>query len=156
MWQDWTLSPPFLNEKRAQWSFQTLSHSELNILAQVFVLDSQGILCKKHIQPNFIENYVTPRAFTYWFMDDGGRASYTKDYERKGLVLNTQGFLKPHVEILCQGLQKRYNLDCWLKRNKNGYVLVISGKNYDQIMNLMNPFLIDSMRHKIPSTISFV
>jgi hypothetical protein len=83
-------------------------------------------------------------------MDDGEKISYNKDYERKGLVLNTQGFLKSHTEILCQGLQNRYGLDCWLKPNKNGYLIAISGKNYNQMMNLMNPFLIDSMRYKLP------
>jgi len=150
LWQDWVLSPPFLNTKRSQLSFQTLSHPEFNTLAQLFVLDSQGNLCKKYIQPNFVENYVTPRALAYWLMDDGGKASYSKDYERRGLVLNTQGFSKDHVDILCQGLQKRYGFDCWLKPNKNGYIIVISGKNYGTIVTLLNPFLIDSMRYKFP------
>ena len=58
---------------------------------------------------------MTPRALSYWFMDDGGKACYNKDYQRKGLVLNTQGFLKEHVDILCEGLKVRYKI-----KKKNG------------------------------------
>lgn len=150
MWIDWTLSPPFLNKKRGSWSFQTVSHWDFTKLAQLFVVNSQGTISKKSIKPLFVDNYLTPRAFTYWFMDDGGRLSYNKDYQRKGLVLNTQGFLKSDTEILCQGLQNRYHSNCWLKPNKNGYGIAISGKNYSQLLDLMDPFLIDSMRYKLP------
>jgi hypothetical protein len=112
-------------------------------------MDSQGILCKKCIQPDFVTKYVTPRALAYWFMDDGGKACYNQDYQRKGLVFNTQGFLKPHVEILCQGLHERYGFDCWLKPNKKGFIIVLSGTSYTDFMHIVNPYILDSMRYKV-------
>lgn len=149
-YHDWVLSDPFFDEKREMLNFQTLSHSEFRKLACIFVLDSQGKLCKKHIKPFFVENYLTPRAFAYWIMDDGGRSSYNKDYQRKGFALNTHGFPKDQVEILCQGLQNRYGLHCWLKSNKNKWIIVISGRDHEKMMTLIREFIIPSMYHKIP------
>ncbi len=148
--EDWVLSPPFFDEKRKIWSFQTLGHHEFRRLARIFFLDSQGNWCSKHIKPNFVEHYLTPRAFAYWMMDDGGRSCYNRDYERKGLVLNTHGFPREQVEILAQGLMKRYGLKCWLKQNKNKWIIVISGHDYEKVMNCIKPFIISSMRHKFP------
>lgn len=79
------------------WSFQTISHSDFTRLADIFLRDSQGNLCHKHIKPHFVEHFLTPRALAYWIMDDGGRSSYNKDYERKGFALNTHGFPKDQV-----------------------------------------------------------
>jgi len=116
---DWVLSPPFFDVTRNMWSFQTISHSDFRKLAQLFVLENQGNQCQKHVQPNLVEHYLTPRGLAYWIMDDGGRSCYNRDYPRKGFALNTHGFSQPEIEILCQGLQNRYGLDCWLRANKN-------------------------------------
>ena len=131
-------------------SFQTFSHSEFQKIAKIFVLDSQGKLCKKHRKPLFVENYLTPRAFAYWIMDDGARLSYNKDYERKGFALNTHGFPKDQVEILCQGLKNRYGLNCWLKLNKNKWIRRISGHDHEKMMTLIREYILLSMYHKIP------
>ena len=106
--------------------------------------------CKKHVKPCLVQNFLTPLGLAYWFMDDGGRSSYNRDYIRRGLVLNTQGFTRGDVELLCQGLQKKFGLQCWTKPNKNGYVLVISAKSYGVFMNLCGDSIIPSMRHKLP------
>lgn len=147
---DWVLSPPHFNEQRNMWSFQTLSHSEFQKLAQLFVLDSHGKKCRKHIKPDLIEHYLTPKGFAYWIMDDGGRACYNRDYERKGFALNTHSFAKSQVEMLRQGLETRYGLDCWLRANKNKWVIVISGYHHEKVMDLIGEYLIPSMYHKIP------
>jgi hypothetical protein len=147
---DWVLSPPHFNKERMIWSFQTISHPHFNCLAKIFVLDSQGNPCKKHIKPNFVEDFLTPRALAYWIMDDGGRLSYNKDYPRKGFSINTHGFSKGQVEILCDGLKARYGFKCWVKPNKKQWILAISGHDHQKIMELIVPFLVPSMYHKIP------
>ena len=132
------------------WSFQTISHSDFRELAEIFVLDSFGNQCKKHVKPDLIENFLTPRGLAYWIMDDGGRSSYNKDFQRKGFALNTHGFSKSEVEMLRQGLENRYGLNCWLRPNKTKWVIVISGHDFHKMMNLIGDFLIPSMYHKIP------
>jgi hypothetical protein len=93
---------------------------------------------------------MTPPALAYWIMDDGSGSCYNKDYQRKGFVVNTQGFEKKDVEILCLGLKNKYGLNCWTKPNKNGFVIVISGKNNQQMLDYITPFIIPSMREKRP------
>lgn len=147
---DWVLSPPYFLEKRNMWGFQTISHSEFTRLADIFLIDSQGNPCKKHIKAGFVERFLSPLGLAYWIMDDGGKSSYNKDYPRKGFALNTHGFPKEQVEILCQGLQNRYGLDCWLRPNKKKWTIVISGHDHTKMMELIGDFLIPSMYHKIP------
>lgn len=134
LFKDWVLSPPFFDEKRGIWGFQTISHPDFIQLAKIFVLDHQGILCKKHIKAGLIEQYGTASALAYWIMDDGGRLCYNKDYERKGFSLNTQSFTKEEVELLCKGLQNRYGLHCWVKSNKKKWIIAISGGDYEKVM----------------------
>ena len=102
------------------------------------------------MKPFFVENFLTPIGLAYWFMDDGGKASYNRDYVRKGIVLNTQGFTRKDVDILCQGLHTKFGFECWIKPHKNGYVLVISAQSYDLFMELCGHWIIPSMRHKLP------
>jgi hypothetical protein len=110
------------------WSFQTLSHSDFQQLASIFVLDSQGNRCKKHIPPLFVEQYLSPCALAYWIMDDGGKSCTNGDVQRKGYSINTHSFTKQEVESLVGGLQGRYGLHCWLRPNKNKWTIVISMK----------------------------
>lgn len=46
LFYDWALSPPYFDEKRNMWSFQTISHSDFGQLAQLFVLDSNAKKCQ--------------------------------------------------------------------------------------------------------------
>lgn len=147
---DWVLSPPFFNEKRQMWSFQTFSHCDFNKIAQLFVIDDDGLSCKKTIKPDLIQKYVTPRSLAYWWMDDGGKSCYNKDYQRKGFVFNTQGFTLTNVRLLCDGLTQKFGLHCWPKPNKKGFLIVISALSYDKMMCLLDPYLIPSMRYKLP------
>ena len=83
-------------------------------------------------------------------MDDGRRSSYNRDYERKGFAMNTHGFSKPEVNMLCRGLTTRYGLVCWPRANKNKWVLVISGYDHTKMMDLIKHYVIPSMYHKFP------
>lgn len=150
LFNEWVLSPPYHNRNRNMWSFQTISQSEFNKLAHLFVVTDNGMLCKKHIKPFLVENFLTPLSLAYLFIGDGGKSSYNKDSIRKGFAFNTQGFDNKDVEILCQGLQKKFGFDCWTKPNKNGFVRVISAKSYDLMMDLLGDSIIPSMRHKLP------
>ncbi len=62
----------------------------------------------------FRKNTISPISLAYWFMDDGGRLCYNKNYARKGLVLNTQGFTLDGVKVLSDNLNNAYNLKTWV------------------------------------------
>ena len=83
-------------------------------------------------------------------MDDGGLLSYNKDYIRKGLIFNTQGFSCNEVSILPENLNTTYNLETWVKLNKNKPIIAVSGKKYTQIKSLISPYIIPCMKYKLP------
>jgi hypothetical protein len=149
-YHDFVLSKtPFFHRERQMWSFQTLSHSEFRRLAEIFVLDHRGVLCAKHIKPDFVENFLTARGLAYWFMDDGGKLCYNRKYPRKGLTLNTHRFPLEGVETLCKGLEKSFGLDCWCKQNKKRWIIAISGHSHQKMYDLIGNYLIPSMRYKM-------
>ena len=122
--KEYVISPPFYDMKRKTYSFQTLFQENFKVLADIFYTDKK----KKTISSFFTENKISPVTLAYWFMDDGGLLSYNKDYRRKGLVFNTQGFSFQEVETLSQNLNRSYNLTTWVKENKKKPIIAVSGK----------------------------
>lgn len=149
-YKEYVVSPPFYNIKRNTYSFQTIFHLDFKVQADIFL----NIYNKKIIGD--MKNDISPVSLAYWFMDDGGLLSYNKDYVRKGLVFNTQGFTLQEVETLSQNLNKTYNLDTWVKENKKKPIIAVSGKNYNRIRYLIYPHIIKSMRYKLPEERSFL
>jgi hypothetical protein len=126
--------------------FESVTHPAFDFLVELF-LDSDG---KKRVPSGIIEDYLTPRGLAFWFMDDGGKLDYSKN-QGKGVVFNTQGFSQQEVMDLCEGLKRKFNLDCWIGSNKSKHVIKVSGKNFKNILDLIGPFIIPSMTHKLPS-----
>ena len=144
--KDYVLSAPYFDSKRNTYCFQTVFHPDFNKLADIF-LDNNG---KKIISCFFDRKPISPISLAYWFMDDGGLLSYNKDYVRKGLVLNTQGFTVDQVKLLSDNLNKAYHLNSWVKENKKKPIIVFSGKEFKEIKNLILPYILCSMRYKLP------
>jgi hypothetical protein len=65
-------------------------------------------------------DYLTPRAFAFWFLDDGGRASYNKASQNQGFEFHTQSFSFEIVSELNRALKDKYDI--------NGYVNVKDGQ----------------------------
>lgn len=128
------------------WVFQTFSHEAFNPLAKLFI-NPEG---KKGISPNLVKNHLTPRGLAYWFMDDGGKLDYTSN-EGKGIVLNTQCFDEAEVKDMALELQTKFDLITWVKLNKGRWIIVISGKSFERFLELVGPYIIESMVHKLPS-----
>ena len=136
------------------YSFQTLFDTRFRRLADIFLhngpLASPEEKRKKKITSFFKENPISPVSLAYWFMDDGGLLSYKKDWPRKGLVFNTQGFTFDEVETLSQNLNRSYNLKTWIKLNKKKTIIEVSGKEYSKISGLFLPHMHESMKYKLP------
>jgi hypothetical protein len=79
-------------------------------------------------------------------MDDGGQ----QDYRSYGLQLHTQGFTPSEVEALCDILANQFDLDCWMKFNKQKPIIAISGKSYITFFGLVKEHIHESMRYKFP------
>lgn len=106
---------------------------------------------KKLISNNLVENYLTPRSLAYWFIDDGGKWDYNKNSLNKSIVLNTQSFTFEEVESLVKGLRDKYQLNYYVKINKNKPIIYIDSLSYLIFYNLIKPYLIPQMIYKLPT-----
>ena len=143
--KEYVISEPFFNQTRNMYCFQTVFDRRFKCLVDIFI-DCDG---KKKITCFFKENPISPVFLAYWFMDDGGLLSYKKDWPRKGLVFNTQGFTFAEVETLSQNLNRSYNLKTWVKLNKKKPIIAVSGKEYHQISPIFLPYMHQSMKYKL-------
>jgi hypothetical protein len=83
-------------------------------------------------------------------MDDGGKLDYNKNSKNKSVVLNTQSFTKLEVENLSEQLSRKFNLFCEVRSNKDKKVIVITDNSYKTLYSLIDPFLVNEMRYKLP------
>jgi len=83
-------------------------------------------------------------------MDDGGKLDYYKNSKNQGLILNTHSFTKGEVEMMSLELSSKFNLNTEVRLNKSKHVIVIKSESYEIFMNLTNPYIISSMRYKLP------
>ena len=120
--------------------FSTLSHGAFRFYAHQFYADG-----KKHV-PKLIHRWLTPRGIAYWFMDDGS----IKSKQSRGVIFNTQGFTRPDVERLIEVLKTRFELQAKIRRQKEGSQIYVSGHSFERFLKLVDPFLIEDMRYKLP------
>lgn len=53
-------------------------------------------------------------------------------------------------------LIKKYDLECWVKLNKNKHIIAIYGISYDRFINLVEPYIISCMKYKLPKKIKVI
>lgn len=153
LFNEWVLSPPHKksiininNNKVINWGFQTISHTAFNPLVDLFLLNK-----RKGIQKNLIINFLTERGLAYWFMDDGGKLDYNKNSKNKGLVLNTHSFSKEEVNIISIELSNKFNINTYIRLNKNKSIIIIDSNSYNKFIDLTYSYIIPSMRYKLPT-----
>ncbi|GIV17555.1 MAG: hypothetical protein KatS3mg022_2990 [Armatimonadota bacterium] len=139
LFQAWVLTPP-QPKKEGKWWFQTISHGAFRFYAQQFYREGRKAV------PKIIHRLLKPRGLAYWFMDDGS----IKDAHSRAVVLNTQSFSREDVARLAQVLSEKFALEAYLRRQREGYQIVIAGKSLQRFLDLIEPYLIPEMRYKLP------
>ena len=140
---EWILTPPQIKQDETHnniW-FQTVSHPAFRYYAHQFYKNG------KKCVPNLIHRYLSPISIAYWFMDDGS----IKSKESKGVLLNTQGFLKEDVARLVEVLRTTFKLQASERKQKDGSQIYISGESYEHFRRLVAPYIHPSMSYKIPT-----
>ena len=142
----WVLTPPRLRQVISRGhasenvTFQTVSHSALRFYAHQFYRDG-----RKQV-PKLIHRWLTPRALSYWFMDDGS----IKSKQSKGVVLNVQAFQPADIERLIKCLQMKFDLQASIRKQREGYQIYISGNSFEKFSALVAPYVISEMQYKLP------
>jgi hypothetical protein len=147
LFHDWVLTPPGVRTKRASngsvtenLAFSTVSHSALRFYAQQFYADG-----RKRV-PELIDHWLTPRGLSYWFMDDGS----VKSSQSKGVILNTHCFVQREVARLARCLSDHFGLQVTPRRQPDGVQVYVSGHSFEEFSAMVEPYLIDEMRYKLP------
>jgi hypothetical protein len=79
-------------------------------------------------------------------MDDGS----LKWRQSRSVLLNTQGYERSDVEHLAQMLTQAFGLDAFLRRQTEGYQIVVPGRSLERFLELIDPYLLPEMEYKIP------
>lgn len=147
LFSEWVLTPPRRRLSRASngtmtinWTFQTVSHEAF----QQYGLHFYGGGPKK--VPELIADWLTPRGFAYWFMDDGS----VKSAQSKGVVLNTQAYQPSDVERLINVLRSRFGLQAKIREQSDGPQIYVAGRSHERLIEVIGPFLLEEMRYKVP------
>ena len=96
--------------------------------------------------PRWIEHSFTPRSLSYLLMDDGG----IKSKASKGVYINVYGLAAREQEFLCEILRRKFALQAKVVRDRRHHRTYISGHSYDDLIALIDPYILPSLRHKIP------
>ena len=154
LFEEWVLSQPHKKERLSpkgnliiNWGFQTFSHNAFNYLGDLFLLNKGG---KKGISENLVLDHLTPRGLAYWFMDDGGKLDYNKNSKNRSVVLNTHSFTDLEVEKMSDQISDKFYLLCEVRSNKNKKIIVIKDTSYPRFYQLINPYLLEEMKYKLP------
>ena len=129
---------------------ETLVTTEDKVQKQVYFSSSYSSSYKKKtITP--ICDYLTARGLAYWIMCDGSLQRYNKS-----LILHTQGFSQEENNILSNELNLKFKLCTRViphnhkKKNTVVRYFVIFIPTEDLMANLITPYIIPSMKYKIP------
>lgn len=146
IWKPWMTKSPekrtrtYQNKQYYKYYFTTLSHGIFRFYGQQFYKNNIKIV------PELIHRWLTPQAFAIWFMDDGS----LKSQHHNARLLNTQGFSKKEVLRLAQNIQTIFQLKTSLRKQKEGYQIMIAAESATKLYRILSPYIIPSMRYKLP------
>lgn len=98
----------------------------------------------KKVIPSNIGDYFTPISLAYWISDVGSWNSVGRY-----VTLCTDSFTLGEVELLIEVLNKKYNLNCYKCKNKNGYRIIIPSYSIVGLQKLLSMHIPPMMRYKI-------
>jgi len=122
------------NDGRLAYRFYSRQHESLTDLYQSFYHNGKKVI------PNDLE--LDPVSLAIWYMDDGSKSRDCDVY------LNTQQFsLNDQKKLLF--LLKKMGINARLNKDKKYYRIRILKESIDSFMQIINPYIIDSMKYKL-------
>jgi hypothetical protein len=125
------------NEGRTAYRFFTRQHKELSILYKKFYENNRKIIPDDLV--------LDPVSLSIWYMDDGSRSRDSDIY------LNTQQFSINDQKRLLNKL-RLIGINARLNKDKKYFRIRILKESIEVLMNLIKPYMIDSMKYKLVMT----
>lgn len=147
--KDYVRAPVYIHPVRLSHTFTTFFDSRFNGFAEIFInQNGKKSLCNTSFFKDFPISAIT---LAYWFMDDGGNFAYNP---RRGFEFNTQGFLFEEVLILSENLNKTFKINSKVvkKKKKQQPSIVIATNEGKKMRNIIFPYVLETMRYKLPIT----
>lgn len=120
--------------------FNTLTHPDLKEFGDFFYLNKRKGLLNKS---DFFKQYFTPRAIAYWYMDDGSKVKQSNTY-----VLCTDNFTKDELLVFKSYFISMYDIHISFKKKYSNLRIYIPVAYAQAFRDLIDPFILPSMRHK--------
>lgn len=142
----WVSTPPSLSYRYDEkgikyiksWWFRTVRHPILTEIHDKFY--KNGI----KIVPNDIDKSLDKLAVACWVMDDG---SYSK---KSKIDISTYSFTLNEVEKLLKIFRNKFSIDGnYYKDRDKGYRIYFNMDATKELINIVEPYVIDSMKYKI-------
>lgn len=119
--------------------FTTLSLPDFLIFRELFYIGKTKVI------PSNISKLLTNIGLAVWFMDDG---SY-KSRECKGKLICTHQFANREIELLCQVLKEKFDLEAIPRRQVDGTEIYVRASSYERLKKIISPNIVSSMKYKI-------
>lgn len=100
---------------------------------------------KKKIIPKLIHRWLTPLVLAVWFMDDGS----VKSSVHRARIINTHSFSKVEIEMIISILKSKYDILAKLRKQKEGYQIMILAESAKDFAALIRPYMHQSMMYKL-------
>lgn len=120
------------------YSFNTKYLKSLQEIESIFYINRQ-----KQIPIDFLNQHFTEKSLAYLFMDDG-------NINGKTVNLNLQSFSKEDLNKFILFLKDKFNLLWTIQKNKTYYRLYLKKISISCFIELISPYIIDSMKYKLP------
>lgn len=117
--------------------FRTFSFSSFNYLYDAFYTVE-----KTKTVPLYIFNLLTEKAFSIWFMDDGGKSG-------SGVKISTENFTYSEVCLLQKAIFEKFSLQPTIQHHKDKYILYFPKSDMFRFSSIVKPHMLDCMLYKL-------
>jgi hypothetical protein len=135
--------------------FQTYRHDDFIFYYNSFYKITESIsndakITKKGIKsvPKNIHQFLTARAVSYWFMDDG---TYNTDIKsgKRSYLFSTQGFTQPDCQRLCDALKTNFGINSKVHRDKKFFRIYVNADSSEKLIDLVAPYIHSDFLYKL-------
>ena len=122
--------------------FRTYSHSAFKFYDDIFYIRNKTTNARQKCVPHKIQQYLTPRALAFWFMDDGTLSN-------QNYVFSTQSFVFSDQKRLQRALKKAFGLQMNIHKDRNKYRLYVCRNSETRLRQLIGEFIHPNFKYKL-------
>ncbi len=132
---------PLSKQAYEYWRHQSQSMPELGKLRRIFYPEG-----KKTIPPNLEEFLRSPLVLAVWYMDDG--YYYARD---RIAYLYLGNVTRAEADVAARAMQAQFDLHARVLVKKKGFALCFSPDQTQKLASLVEPYVIELFKYKLPS-----